>query len=1022
MTAHNQVISPRICRQVVSMLMLLVTVLVAGCSNRMWYRQRADQDAYCIINQKTQPQWPLEGFTIDVGGGSRMFDPNSIDCPPMPPDDPTAHELMHCVYCMKGYPCWHANGNTSDVENPDWPAYLPLNEQGEMVVDANASVLLALQHAPDYQEAREDLYLSALDVSFERFRFDTQFFGGSSLFFAANGRNRNALGGDSSSLLNLATFSPGRNLQMRRLFASGGELVVGLANSLMWEFSGPNTNSVNTLLDFTLVQPLLRGAGRDIALERLTVAERSLLANVRQMERFRRGFYLETVTGRDAGDGPSRRGGLFGGAGLEGFSGVGSGGFGRVGGSGNFGGGGGFDGGAGAGQAGGYLGLVQAKQDIVNQRGNIAALQSSVVQLEAYFMAGRIDYFQVELARQALFNAQSRLLNTEQDFATAVDQFKISLGLPPYIDMQIDDQLIQPFQLVDTSILPLQNRLTVLQQQVGRLLIAMLSENVEEEDETDNPPSQITWNDSTAHTLTKIRSLLGEARNICEEVASQQLPRARQDVDQLTASLDDRLSQIEKLRQRFRKRLDVTSSTGSLLSETNNGSSDEPLPFDPVELKNLPDVLTATLDDLDARFNAALGELEKLTGEIEEIGRQIQTGSAGNSRHDAGQQQDDLAKRLRNLVYVEGPDQLTNLSANVLSLTLVQARARTEGVGLVETSIDWSSALDVARANRRDWMNARAALVDSWRLIRFNADALESQLDIVLEGDISNIGDNPLAFRDSTGRLRVGVQFDAPISRLGQRNTYRQALVEYQQARRNFYRFEDRIAFIMRSTTRNMEVNQLNFELRRAAVKVAIAQVELARLRLQEPPKPNEEATLGATTARDLVSALTDLLTVQNDFLSVWINHEVLRRVLDFEMGTMQLDPAGLWIDPGPLVADEPVELDRDAAVESDEGLPIVPPNGLPQGISIDLPSAPIQREQLTLPSAIPPSGGLPPEDGLYDADVFRGDPASLIPVVTPPAGHQIAPASFEEGTPVVSPLQLGPEKLDLQRLPPTNR
>ena len=55
-----------------------------------------------------------------------------------------------------------------------------------------------------------------------------------------------------------------------------------------------------------------------------------------------------------------------------------------------------------------------------------------------------------------------------------------------------------------------------------------------------------------------------------------------------------------------------------------------------------------------------------------------------------------------------------------------------------------------------------------------------------------------------------------------------------------------------------------------------------------------------------LVSALTDLLTAQNDFLSVWINQEALRRTLDFDMGTMQLDPSGSWIDPGPLVANDP--------------------------------------------------------------------------------------------------------------------
>jgi hypothetical protein len=49
------------------------------------------------------------------------------------------------------------------------------------------------------------------------------------------------------------------------------------------------------------------------------------------------------------------------------------------------------------------------------------------------------------------------------------------------------------------------------------------------------------------------------------------------------------------------------------------------------------------------------------------------------------------------------------------------------------------------------------------------------------------------------------------------------------------------------------------------------------------------------------VSALSDLLQAQNDFLSVWVTYELLRRTLDLDLGTMQLDSDGMWIDPGPI-------------------------------------------------------------------------------------------------------------------------
>jgi hypothetical protein len=104
-------------------------------------------------------------------------------------------------------------------------------------------------------------------------------------------------------------------------------------------------------------------------------------------------------------------------------------------------------------------------------------------------------------------------------------------------------------------------------------------------------------------------------------------------------------------------------------------------------------------------------------------------------------------------------------------------------------------------------------------------------------------------------------------------------------------------------------LDDLNFELRRAAVHVAITQVDLARLRLSEPARPVSASTPGtptepggqaqfsSTVARDLVNALIDLLNVQNDFLSVWVDHDVQRLALDYDLGIMELDSRGVRIE-----------------------------------------------------------------------------------------------------------------------------
>ena len=45
------------------------------------------------------------------------------------------------------------------------------------------------------------------------------------------------------------------------------------------------------------MQPLLRNGGRAFVMERLTIVERALLANLRAMQFYRQGFYTEVTIG-----------------------------------------------------------------------------------------------------------------------------------------------------------------------------------------------------------------------------------------------------------------------------------------------------------------------------------------------------------------------------------------------------------------------------------------------------------------------------------------------------------------------------------------------------------------------------------------------------------------------------------------------------------------------------------------------------------------------------------------------------
>ena len=93
----------------------------------------------------------------------------------------------------------------------------------------------------------------------------------------------------------------------------------------------------------------------------------------------------------------------------------------------------------------------------------------------------------------------------------------------------------------------------------------------------------------------------------------------------------------------------------------------------------------------------------------------------------------------------------SSLSGMTQELSLVQARARLEAISLPKINLDPKRAMDIARANRLDWMNNRMGVVDTWRLIYFNANQLKSGLNLTFSGAMNTTNNNPVQFNGATG-------------------------------------------------------------------------------------------------------------------------------------------------------------------------------------------------------------------------------------------------------------------------------
>ena len=882
---------PRLLRSASPMLpsyaLLLALLVAAGCSRRQ-YHQAADTEVYHLIHEKSDdPRWAAPGFQVEMHPSSRYFEPYNQDKPPMPPDDPASHRLMHYVDHKKHWKHWHRNGDRPDLENPWWYQQLgcvaEVTPEGEVKLTLEKSLELAYLHSPDYQEEIEDVYLSALDVSTERFRFDVQFlqsFSGNDTSFTHLGRRRSPAG--ESNALQSDT-----DLQLQRQFATAAELLVGFANSTIWQFAGPDTYTTTSILNFSLVQPLLRRGGKPVALEQLTIVERTLLANLRAFQRYRTGFYTDVAIGDLGVVGPQRRGGFFGGTGLTGFTGQGAGGLGGVGqatgfgrsgfGGGGIGGGGaatGFAGG-GAGQVGGFIGLLQAQQQIQNTRESYDSQLAILRQLEDLLDAGIIEVVQVDQFRQNIETERANLLLAEVELQNAIDNFLTgTLGLPPCVRVQLDDSLIEQFQFIAPELSALQDRVSDLQQAIGEL-----GERLE--------PGATTPEGEPAKPLTR--------NDVAEKVVEAEI---------MGEAVDKAAGLVGRDFKQWAARLGAGRGARPARTPTRG-------------VKTLQDELDRERES----FEGATDRLAKSRQALADLRGELANPA---TKHTLDELLATLVIETRSIFQV------------LLDLSLIQARARVETIEEVEEfKLDPCTALQIARSNRLDWMNNRAALVDTWRLIEFNANALKSDLDITFSGDIQTLGDKPFRFRAPTGTLRAGLRFDGPFNRLLERNNYRQSLIDYQRDRRQLIQFEDGIHQSLRSLLRRLEQLRQNLEIQRRAVAISIRRVDQTLAKLDEPPAPGAPPQLSDTVVLDIITALSDLRNTQNNFMSVWLNHYATRMVLERELGTMQLDGCGRWLDPE---EGDPLE-DGKTASPTPEELPIPPE--LPMAWVVDAGLAP---------------------------------------------------------------------------------
>ncbi len=156
-------------------------------------------------------------------------------------------------------------------------------EAETVVLDLVAALQVAAENSREYQRRKQSLYLAALDLTLERWRFTVQEVG---IVGAALGGT-----GSGDTDLNLDA-----DLTLTKLLGTGARIIGDIGLNLFRMLSSGGSFDATSNIGLLVTQPLLAGYGERIVEEPLTQAERDVVYEVRSFERFRRTFGLDVVT------------------------------------------------------------------------------------------------------------------------------------------------------------------------------------------------------------------------------------------------------------------------------------------------------------------------------------------------------------------------------------------------------------------------------------------------------------------------------------------------------------------------------------------------------------------------------------------------------------------------------------------------------------------------------------------------------------------------------------------------------
>ncbi len=218
-----------------ALITLLGFMLLLSCTTK-YYKKSADKEVYKILDYKGQkipgmdPSFTIEREPFDpLEGLPRRYQPLPSEQAEL---DQASTETLGSEASQTGQAS--LEGQSTEAQEP--PAIISLAR----------ALGIAVANSRDYQSQKESVYLEALSLTYQRYRWRPRFSG----WFSGLWRKSN----------DEQTQEFDTDFGMNLLLADGASIAVDLGSSFLRHLTGDPRETAASVLSASVIQPLLRGA------------------------------------------------------------------------------------------------------------------------------------------------------------------------------------------------------------------------------------------------------------------------------------------------------------------------------------------------------------------------------------------------------------------------------------------------------------------------------------------------------------------------------------------------------------------------------------------------------------------------------------------------------------------------------------------------------------------------------------------------------------------------------------------